>query len=50
MRNYYIYGGKISNVPIGTVEAMLVIGDRIAMVGSKDQIEPYLPPRLKSRA
>ena len=56
MRNYYIYGGKIHTMSqSGTVEAMLVIGDRIAMMGSKDQIEPYLPPRtekidLKGRA
>ncbi len=56
MANYYIYGGKIHTMShAGAVEAMLVLGDRVAMVGTKDQVEPYLPPNtekidLKGRA
>lgn len=44
MGNYYVHGGKIHTFSkSGTVDAMLVIGDRVAMVGNENNIEPYLP-------
>ncbi len=48
MGNYYVHGGKIHTLSqAGAVEAMLVIGERIAMVGNGNDIEPYLPPHTQ---